>query len=655
MPSTPNLDGLDRRSRPARSRSLQIFASAVAFAALAAPSPARAEAPISRATEYSPYELETIDHVLAETRRVVEPSPEGKTIGRIETYRLEVLEPRDPVPDEVAGIRVRALLNDLHATTRDYVVRREMLLREGDRYLQILADETARNMRARMPYQVSVILIVPVRGRREGEVDLLVVTKDIWSLRLSYDIAVTRGGVERFVLVPQETNLFGRHHTMSTYFQYLPESLTFGAGYQVPRFGASWIGAQSAATAIVNRRSGDLEGAAGSMRVGQDLYSTRTPWAWSANASASSSVLRRYVNAQLATYDSPLSPDLDDGIPTAYRARSVNGWVGIARSFGWGLKNNVGLSFNVASNAYRTGDLSMHAPAVAADFVNKFVPIGETRVYPALTWATFQNDYLRTLDVNTLALQEDYRLGHDVSVSVYPVTRALGSTRTFLGITAKAGYTVALGDGFASASVATVAENQDGTITDGSVSGTFVAVTPRFGLGRVVMSVSALSRYRNYLRQRTFTGGDDRMRGYPSNFFVGKDTVFYNLEYRSRSVTILKCQLGGVVFYDVGDAADGFDAIEAKQSVGAGLRLLIPQLNRVVFRFDVAAPLVRGPFPDTGINTPVNPVAFFFGFNQAFGTATTSDVTSNPTSSASALRPQSPVGSFYGLSRASGD
>lgn len=626
-----------------------------AFAAIATSTRARAEAPISRATEYSPYELETIDHVLAETKREIDPSPEGKTIGRIETVRLEVFEPRDPIPEEVVGIRVRALLNDLHATTRDYVVRREMLLHEGDRYLQILADETARNMRARMPFQVSVVLVVPVRARKEGEVDLLVITKDIWSLRLSYDIAVTRGGVERFVLVPQETNLFGRHHTMSTYFQYLPESLTFGAGYQVPRFGMSWVGAQSAATAIFNRRSGDLEGAAGSARVGQDLYSTRTPWAWSANASASSSVLRRYVNAQLATYDSPLSPDRDDGIPTAYRARSVNAWVGVARSFGWGIKNNLGLSFNVASNTYRTGDLSLYAPAVAADFVEKFVPVGETRVYPALTWATFQNDYLRTLDVNTLALQEDYRLGHDVSVSVYPVTRALGSTRTFLGISAKAGYTVALGDGFASASVSAITEDQDGTITDGSVSGTFIAVTPRFGLGRIVTSISALNRYRNYLRQRTFTGGDDRMRGYPSNFFVGKDTIFYNLEYRSTSVAILKCQLGGVAFYDVGDAADGFDALSAKQSVGAGLRLLIPQLNRVVFRFDVAVPLVRGPFPETGINTPVNPVAFFFGFNQAFGTATTSDVTSNPTSSASALRPQSPVGSFYGLSRASSD
>ena len=113
-------------------------------------------------------------------------------------------------------------------------------------------------------------------------------------------------------------------------------------------------------------------------------------------------------------------------------------------------------------------------------------------------------------------------------------------------------------------------------------------------------------------------GGDDRLRGYPSNFFFGKDAVFYNIEFRSTSLEILKFALGGVAFFDAGHAAQGFDMLHAKQSVGIGLRALFPQVNRLVFRIDFAFPLRRGPFPETGSPVPVDPFGFFFAFDQAF-------------------------------------
>jgi hypothetical protein len=202
--------------------------------------------------------------------------------------------------------------------------------------------------------------------------------------------------------------------------------------------------------------------------------------------------------------------------------------------------------------------------------------------------------------------------------SVYPVSRSLGSTRTLIGFSAKAGYAVALGDGLAGASISTFAENHEGQISDGSVSGSFGAVTPRFGIGRLVVNTSFSNRYRNYLNARAFAGGDDRLRGYPTNFFFGNDTVFYNLEFRSTSIEILKAQLGGVLFYDAGDVATDFNALRAKQSVGFGLRALFPQVNRSVFRMDFAFPLQRGPFPETGTDEIVSPFGFFFGFDQAF-------------------------------------
>ncbi|HSO37235.1 MAG TPA: hypothetical protein VLT33_32135, partial [Labilithrix sp.] len=537
--------------------------------------------PTSQTFEYSAYEKETIARALDATHSKLDPAPQGKTIEGVETLRLEVLEDRDPVPDRVIGVPTRRLLNSLHATTRDRIIRREMLLREGDPYDQVTIDETARNMRGRMPLQVSVVLIVPTEGTTHDTVKLLVITKDIWSLRLSYDMAITQGGLENLLIVPQETNLFGWHHTASTTFQLQPETYSLGIGYKIPRFGTTWVGASAGASITMNRREGTPEGSAMSVSIGQGLYSTRTEWAWSAAAGYATGVARRYVNAQVGLFNSASTPNLADNIPTQYKSATKSASVGVTRSFGWGFKNNFSLTMNASQATYRTFGVPDVPQAARDDFEQRFLPRGEDRVYPALSWATFSNDYLRTLDINTLALQEDYRVGHDFSASVYPVSKALGSSRDLIGVSAKAGYSLPIGDGLAGASVSTFAENEDGTLTDASVSGSFGAVTPRLGVGRIVMNTSFVNRYRNYLRGRTILGGDDRLRGYPSNFFFGKDAVFYNIEFRSTSVELLKVALGGGAFFDAGDAAQGFDMLHAKQSVGFGLRTLFPQLNRI--------------------------------------------------------------------------
>lgn len=577
--------------------------------------------PTSKNFEYSPYEKETIARALAATGLKIEPSPEGKRIERIDTFRLEVLEDRDPIPDDVLGIKARKIANGLHFVSNDFVIRRQVLLQEGESYQQVLIDETARNMRGSMPLQVSVVIIVPVQGSTPDQVRLLVITKDIWSLRLSFDLAVTPGGLENLLIVPQETNLLGWHHTVSTRFQYQPETYTFGVGYRVPRFGSSWIGASTSASLTINRRSGAAEGAAGSLSVGQGLYSTRTEWAWGADASYASGVVRRYVNAQVGLFDSLATPAVRDNIPTEYESRTFVASVGVTRSFGWGFKNNIHVGLNASSSNVNLigSDLVGRDPRAIDDFQQRFVPIGETRVYPSVTWAAFTNDYMRTLDVTTLALQEDFRLGPDMGASVYPVIKALGSTRDVIGASAHAGYSFRISDGLFGVSGSTFAESSDNVISDASVTGGFTAVTPRLGFGRLVTSASFVNRYRNFLRSRIITGGNDRLRGYPSNFFFGKDAVFYNVEFRSTSIEILKCAFGGVAFFDAGDAAQGFDMIHAKQSVGFGVRALFPQVNRAVFRADLAFPLKRGPFPETGIPAQVDPVGFFFSFGQAFG------------------------------------
>jgi len=559
--------------------------------------------PSSTRVGYSPYEQSTIEASLRKTGLSPEVAPEGKIVESIEVVRLEVIEDRDPLP---------GFLNAFHATSKDYVIRRESLLKPGDAFVQVVADETERNLRSL--FQLSLVIVVPVKGSDDQHVRVLMITKDVWSLRLSWDLGVTSGGLEKFTLVPQETNVGGFHHTGRTQFTYQPESLTFGAGYKIPRFGTSWVGASTDFGATVNRRSGELEGGVVKAAIAQPLYSTRTPWAWGVSGGGSTGFTRRYSNATLFV-------DPRTKVPFEYRTSSASLNASLVRSFGWQYKFDISFGVGVTHTRNESPQDPRLDPAKVAEFVQRNVPIGETRLGPFVNLHTYTTNFVTITDFGTLGLQEDYRLGHDLYVA--PVTVLPGSTRSLTGWSAGAQYTWALRDGLVRAFSESFGELQleggDGKtrLTDASVSGGLHVVTPRLKIGRLVFTATASNRYENYLNSLVFLGGEGRLRGYPTSYFAGKDSVVANFEFRSRPVEILSCQVGGVLFYDVGDAMTGFDKLRVKQSLGAGLRVLLPQFNRSVFRADIGFPMDRGPFG--GRSAPIDPLNFYVAFEQAFG------------------------------------
>ncbi len=578
-------------------------------AAAAAWGPGRAgaqgpAAPESRTGAYSAYERATIERVLARRGGALDPEPEGKVLEGVDVEVLEVIEDRDPAP---------GILNVLHARSRDYVIRREVLLRPGEAYRKVIVDETARNLRRLPP--LSVVVCVPTAGSAPGRVRLLVIVKDIWSLRLSTDIAYTSGGLERLVVTPTEINLLGTQQSAGATFGYAPESFSYGLQYGVPRVLGSRVAAAAAAALYVNRERGEPEGSAGTLEVAQPLYSTRTRWAWSTAGAWSDRVVRRYVNASLGSYDAEATPG-EDGIPFQYRARTASGRAFVTRSFGWAQKFDVSVGGRALALDYETPGLGGYDPAAVDEFVRRNVPQSDTRVGPIVQARAYTTNFLRIFDAETLGLQEDYRLGHDAYLRLYPVARAFGSSRDFLGVYAGAQYTFALGDGYARASVESTTETEldSGRLADGLLEAGGRVVSPRLGFGRLVFDGRVLSRYRNFLNRTVYLGGDTRLRGYPSNFFVGKDYVASNVEFRSRPVEFFSTLLGAAAFYDVGGAFNGFDKMRTYQAAGLGLRVLFPQVNRVVFRGDLGFPLeAGGPPPGT------SRVSFYFAFEQAFG------------------------------------
>lgn len=568
---------------------------------VASAQPASSQTPSSTTYDYSPYEKEAIDLTLKRLHGEIDRSPEGKIVEAIDIVTLEVIEPRDPLP---------GFLNVFHVVSKRSTIEREVVLKKGSPYVQVQADETARNLRS-LP-QLSVVICLPLRGSTPERVRLLVITKDIWSLRQNSDIRLSSNGLELLALQPSEINLFGLHHTATLRFLLDPASYTLGAQYTIPRISPYHLRISALGNVIVNRDNGRPEGSSGGLSIGSGIVTDQTRWRWRISTTWLNEMTRRFVNAKIATFDWDQTEEVER-IAFAYRSLEITHRTAVTHSWGWHMKDDVTFGLEFRHRTYTVpADNSVSEQAIE-QFKKTYVPVSATRLSPFVQYDTYTTDFLRVLDFETLGLQEDFRLGHYGILKLYPAVRGAGSSRTLMGIYSATQYTFATGDGLIRAGLEAHSEVQPDRVSDASFEAKWRAITPRLGFGRLLVDATIVRRYRNDSNQTTMIGGNNRLRGYPSNFLVGQDIAVNNLEFRTQPLELLKFQLGAAAFYDVAAMGHAGQRTELHQSVGVGLRTLFPQFDRIVFRLDVGFPIAK-----ESLAPGVSRVSFYASVAQAF-------------------------------------
>jgi hypothetical protein len=589
--------------------------------ALVAPQPSAAQGTLT-ASPPSAYEAAKIAEALAKLHATLDPHPEGKIVEDVDVVPLEVIEAGDPAP---------GFLNLLHTTTRITTLRREVLVEPGEIYRQYRIDETVRSLRTFS--QLSLVLAIATRGRTDDRVRVVLVTKDVWSLRASFDMKLGAGGLDLLRFEPTERNIGGTLVSAISRFELYPNTVTLGGAYYVPRIAGERLYVGTDGNVVINRESGHAEGSYGRVGVSSPQVSADTPFLWGVGTIWQNVYNRRYVGAKLATFDAAATPE-DDAVPDVFHTRAITTTAGVVRSFGVAHKIDLTLGGELNVREYVGLDPNRYDPRLVAEYQLKRVPTSDQRAAPWVQARAYESRFLRLHDVDQLGLQEDYRVGYDTWLRAYPVAHAIGSTRDFLGLESAAQYVVPMWTGYARATAEIITELQLDDVPQLAMAADFAIVSPSFGVGRLVVDAVGITRPRNYLNQRSSLGGEGRLRGYPSAAFLGENLVAYNMELRSRPIEILACQVGTAVFFDVGDAFDGV-AIQPKSSTGFGLRALFPQLDRKVFRIDVAFPLVRAG--------PQGPVGFYVAFEQAFTSSTVS-----PPGTGAAQSILSPLGGALG-------
>lgn len=552
----------------------------------------------------------------------VEPSPWGKVIGKVHVYNEDVFAERS---------RLLQFFNIFHVTTREGAIHDEVVVRAGEVWDQARVEETARLLRD--PLWSSVIAVLPVVSGEPDKVDLLVVTRDIWSLRLNTKYTFQEGKLTDLSTSLSENNFFGTRSVIAAAVTMDQGTIAAGPLFIDKNVLGKHVELRARVDAIVNRddllkRSDwESEGSQSTISVARTLWSLASEWGAGVTFTHRYAIDRQFVGTQLRQVRCPVdgtdcqtrgfdpaAVPAEELLPYEYDMRRWGVSSYAVRQFGdAALKHQITVGHSVDSQRPKLRATFPGADAQRDAFASAVLPRSELNSVPYIGYSLFTPRYRTLRNVSTFDLAEDARFGPDLDVTYGVGLEALGSDTNFQRASISAGWSFPLGrDGLVRPSAGASTRRGGGEWIDNTTSGTLRVISPTVGYARLVAQATVATRW-NDRSNRFFTiGSDDGLRGFSINEFSGQRLVRGNLEVRSVPYPIWVFRLGGVLFYDVGGADDTFERLKLHHDAGFGLRLLTPQTSRELFRFDFALAL------DEGNTTKRWAPSFIAGFESAF-------------------------------------
>jgi hypothetical protein len=588
-----------------------------------APGPAARAAGAEAPRVLGRLEQESVDEAMAALGLRVEPHPEGKVIGTIAVVNQEVFSRRD---------WLFQVFNIFHRTTRPEILRRELLVKPGAPYDEALVEESIRNLQSPaslvvggrpfgQPELSSVVAIVPVVSAVPGTVDLLAVTRDVWSLRFNTNFELQQRTLSLLETSLSENNLFGWRKYLSVGFTMDQGAFAIGPTYFDPNVAGTRVTLLASASAVYTRGTNAYEGNGELFSVRYPLFSLASRWGGGVDVNHQDAVARSFRGNGLRLLDLTGEPaSVVEAIPYEYRRTIASANGSVVRSFGVDViqRVTVGHLFDARrSSVLPTFPGDPADPQRALDeqrFLDQFAPVSERRSEPYVGYDMFTPRYAVYRSLNTFDLRENRQLGPSVSLRAGYGLPALGADFAALAFSGVASWAVGPGGAYGQALVQGGARLRDGRLIDQSAGARLYAATPLLRRAvRLVVSGEVDVTRADTLRRRYSLGGSTGLRGYAIGDFQGSSLFVAHAELRSAALPVFSQRFGGLLFYDVGDAEDALAAVVPRHDFGLGLRWLIPQLNSAALRFDWAIATQSTAFTAAGL-----PGRFSAGFQQVF-------------------------------------
>jgi hypothetical protein len=524
------------------------------------------------------YERAEVEQVLADGHYTIEPAPWGKTLRRI------IVEPQEVFSDDDYPL---TLLNIFHRTTRRYVLEREVILRPGEPWRQSAVDETIRKLHDRTTLGIAVA--VPVVSDEAGTVDLLLVTRDVWSIRLNSNYQVQSGKLTFLTLSLSENNFLGWRKLLAAVFTMDQGAYAIGPEYVDRNVQGRKLTLIVQGGVIFGRDRSDYEGSTSGIELSRPLWSLDDHWGVGVVWTHRFDYARSFLGTSLRTYDDPATPAVET-IPWEFREKTFSLTTSAVRQWpGW-IEQQLRFGHILAlQRPSVVSDALFPSPAVEQHFVDAVLPRSERSSQLFVSYSIFTPRYRAFHNIDTYELAEDTQLGPSATVTVGAAFHWIGSENNFAPLTTSAGWTESYGgDGEVHADVGSQHRWDAGGVIDDYFTASGRLVSPSFSIGRVIVAGDLGTRWDETQNRFLTAGGDTGLRGFIIGQFMGRRRAVGHVELRTRSTKLWFMRAGAVAFTDFGGAGETFRSMPYNADVGVGLRVVIPQTGPLPLLFDWA-------------------------------------------------------------------
>lgn len=545
---------------------------ALVAAALAACGPAAARA------------QDTIPAPPADSAAAVAPDSARRECARIGSIFIDnnsIFRVGDPGLDQRFTWAYR-LANRMHVRTRESVIRRELLFREGDCHRPSLLEDSERILRSTGYLADADVFSVP---QPDGSYDVIVETRDEWSTRLE----VTAGSGQGPGIELREDNLLGRGARVAAFWREQQGERVYGARVGTSQLFGTHLDAQvSLARTPV--------GIAASERVLLPFRGEGARWAWR------QALARDERNFE---YFVPMEGGLQRSLFPVERTAFD---LGVVRRIGRrGHLTLLGAALAGERRGFPQDSLtptSKEPLPPGGGFVPGLDPVSNVRAVFLAGQRNVTFDRRRALDAVRGA--EDVELGVEAEIAV---GRTLGDLSSDDDLALDFGITGARDFGSVLAGGRVVIEGTRDFSPTRAVDWRDVLGQadvwaywrpPADSRHTLVFAARGAGGFHTQVPFQLTLGSRAGLRGFPRHVWSGERRVVATLEHRAYLAWPFPrlFDLGSAVFVDAGRTWATNDPFGRNSpvavSAGAGLRVAFPPGSRRTYRIDFAFPVAPG-------------------------------------------------------------
>lgn len=458
------------------------------------------------------------------------------------------------------------LANKWHIKTKDKVITKQLLFEPGDTYSKRLADESERILRRNTYfYDVS---IKPV-NHEDGKVDVLVTTKDVWTLSPGFSIS-RKGGENKTIIDIEELNLLGRGQLIRLARTDDVDRVSKSIEFQDQHLGNSWVSARVS-------YADNSDGESSLVSLVRPFYALDTRWTAGSIVSD--------VNQRGVLYD--LGEKAAEFQQKRRYYSAFGGWSDGLQN-GWVRRYTAGVVYdeNRFSNV-----LDATLPAA--------IPEDRKFVYPFFGIEILQDSFETTVNRNQIQKTEDVLTGTRIAASVGWSDRDFGADQDALIYSANASRLF----GSLDHTALSLAVDASGRLESGDTVNSLLSLRARYShrfsdKSAFFTTVSTTYGHDLDLEAPVELGGDTGLRGYPLRYQSGDSSFLLSVEQRYfwDWYPLRLFRVGGAIFADVGrtwgDHPLGGQELGWLRDIGFGLRFAPTRTgSRKIVHLDIAFPL----------------------------------------------------------------